>query len=123
MMEVSQGGDGVDRGALCEESRNREKEADVHAAPSILRSCENGVPAEIRVGDHWARWCTTLHSTHDWSHFGKRFLSTAPRASFWAADIAASAARESGAFGIMPVSKGGPLLALRSQHIMRLLLA
>jgi hypothetical protein len=38
MMEVSQEGDGVDRGALCEESRNREKEADVHAASSILRS-------------------------------------------------------------------------------------
>ena len=59
----------------------------------------------------------------DRSHFGKQFLSTAPRATFWAADISAIAERESGAFGIIPVSKGGPLLALRSQHIMRLLLA
>jgi hypothetical protein len=38
MMEVRQEGDGVDRDALCEESRNREKEADVHAASSILRT-------------------------------------------------------------------------------------
>jgi hypothetical protein len=37
MMEASQAGDGVDRGALCEESRSREKEADGHAASSILR--------------------------------------------------------------------------------------
>jgi hypothetical protein len=36
MMEVRQEGDRVDRGALCEESRNREKEADV--VSSILRT-------------------------------------------------------------------------------------
>jgi hypothetical protein len=35
MMEASQEGDGVDRGALREESRNPEKQTEVHTDPLL----------------------------------------------------------------------------------------